>query len=60
MHGQFIEHYVQTSDDLSVLGVLESISDLAIWSITKENAFPGPSCKFVVVFFQYEGIRLAS
>ena len=29
----FVEHYVRTSDDLFVLGVPESVSDLAVRSI---------------------------
>ena len=35
-----VEHDVRTSDDLSVLGVPESVSDLSIRSIPEENAFP--------------------
>ena len=30
MHGRLVEHDVRTADDLSVLGVLESVSDFAI------------------------------
>ena len=33
-------HDVRTSDDLSVLKVPESVSDLAVGSLPKENAFP--------------------
>ena len=40
VHSRLIEHYVQTLDDLSVLGVPESVSDLAVGSIPEENAFP--------------------
>ena len=40
MHSRLIEHYVRTSDDLPVLGVPESVSDLAVGSILEENAFP--------------------
>ena len=36
----FVEHVVQTSDDLSVLRVPESVSELAVSSIPKENAIP--------------------
>ena len=58
MHSRLLEHDVRTSDDLSVLGVLESASDLAVWSIPKEDAFPGSWFEFSAVFFQYEGIHL--
>ena len=40
MHSRLIEHYIRTSDDLSVLGVPESVSDLAVGSIPKKNTFP--------------------
>ena len=40
MHSRLIEHHVRISDDLSVLGVLESVSDLAVGSIPEENTFP--------------------
>ena len=30
MHSRLVEHYVRTSEDLFVLEVLESVSDLAI------------------------------
>ena len=40
VHNRLVEHYVRTSDDLSVLGVRESVSDLAIGSVAEENPFP--------------------
>ena len=40
MHSRLVEHDVRTSDDLPVLGVPESVSDLAVGSIPEENAFP--------------------
>ena len=40
VHSRLIEHDVRTSDDLPVLGVPESVSDLAVGSIPEENAFP--------------------
>ena len=40
VHSRLVEHYVRTSDNLPVLGVLESVSDLAVGSIPEENAFP--------------------
>ena len=40
LHRRLIEHYVRSSDDLPVLGVPESISDLTVGSIPEENAFP--------------------
>ena len=40
VHSRLVEHYVRTSDDLSMLGVLESVSDLAVGSIPEENTFP--------------------
>ena len=60
MHSRLIEHHDQTSDDFSVLGVLESVSDLAAWSVAKENAFPRSRFEFSAVIFRYEGIRLAT
>ena len=60
MHSQLVEHYVQNSDDLSVLGVPESVSDLAVWAVAKENTFPGSRLEFSATFFPYEGIRLTS
>ena len=60
MHSRLVEHYVQTSDDLSVLGVLESVSDLAVWIVTKENTFPRSWSEFSTVIFRYESISLAS
>ena len=60
VHSRIGEHYVRTSDDLSVLGVPESVSDLAVWTIAKENAFLGSRFEFSVVVFWYEGIRLAT
>ena len=40
VHSRLIGHYVRTSDDLFVLVVPESVSDLAVGSIPEENAFP--------------------
>ena len=60
MHSRLVEHYVRTSDDLTMLGDLESVCNLAICSIDKKIAFPGSQLEFSVVIFQYEGIRLAS
>ena len=37
MHSRLVEHYVQTSDDFSVFGVPEPVSDLAVGSIPEEN-----------------------
>ena len=41
-----------------MLGVLESVADLAAWSITVENAFSGPWFKFAAIIFRYESLRL--
>ena len=60
MHRRLVEHHVRISDDLFVLGVLESVSDLAVWSVAKENAFPVSRFEFSAVVFQYESIRLTS
>ena len=60
VHSRLIEHYVRTWDDLSVLGVLESVSDFVVWSVAKEKAFHGSRLEFPAVFFRYEGIRLAT
>ena len=60
VHSRFIERYVRTSNDLSVLGVPNSVSYLAVWSIPEENAFLGPWFEFATVIFWYEGIRLTS
>ena len=59
MHIRLIEHYIRTSDDLPVLGVIESVSDLVVWSVVMENAFLGSQFEFSAVVFRYEGIRLA-
>ena len=40
LHSRVVEHDVQTSDDLPMFGVLDSVSDLAVGSIPEENAFP--------------------
>ena len=58
VHSRLVEHYVQTSDDLSVLWVLESVSDYVVWFVAKENAFLGSRLKFCAVLFRYEGVRL--
>ena len=60
MHSRLVEHDVKTSNDMSMLGVLESVSDLAVWSIAKENTFPGSWSEFPAVAFRYEGIRLTT
>ena len=60
MHSRLVEHYVQTSDDLSVLRILESVSDLTVGAIAKENTFPRSRFEFSAVVFRYEGIRFAS
>ena len=59
-HSRLVEHYVRPLDDLSVLGVLELVLDLAVRTVTKENAFPRSWFEFSTVVFRYEGIRLAS
>ena len=33
VHNRLVEHYIQTADDLFVLGVPELVSDLAVWSV---------------------------
>ena len=60
VHSRLVEHYVRTSDDMSVLRVLQSVFDLTVWSVAKENAFRGSRFEFLAVIFRYEGIRLAS
>ena len=60
MHSRLIEHYVRTSDDLPMLGVPESVSDLAVGSIPEENAFTSSRFKLSAVLFRYEGIHLAT
>ena len=60
VHSRLIEHYVRTSDNLSVLGVPESVSDLATWSVAKKNSFLGCRFEFSAVVFRYEGECLAS
>ena len=60
MHNCLVEHYVRTSDDLSVLGVPESVSNLAVRTIAKENAFFGSRFEFSAVLFRYESILLTS
>ena len=59
-HCGLVEHYVRASDDLSVLGVPELVSDLDVWSVAKENAFLGSRFEFSAVVFWYEGICLSS
>ena len=56
VHSRLVEHYVRTSDDLCVLGVLELVSDLVVWSIAKGNTFPGSRFEFLAAVFQYEGV----
>ena len=60
MHSRLVEHYVRTSDDLSVLGVLESVSDLSVRTIAKENTLPGLRFEFSAIVFRYEGVRLTT
>ena len=60
MHSRLVENHVRTSDDLPVLGVPESLSNLVVGSIPEENAFPLSRFEFSAVVFQYEGIRLES
>ena len=48
VHSRLVEHDIRTLDDVSVLGVLELVSDLADWSIPKENAFPLSCFEFSV------------
>ena len=43
-----------------MLRVLESVSDLAVRTIAKENAFPGSQFEYSAVVFRYESIRLVS
>ena len=51
MHRQLVEHDIRTLDDLPVLRVLESVSDLAIWFVAKENAFLGSRFEFSAIVF---------
>ena len=60
MHSRLVEHHVRTSNDLSMLKVPESVSDLAVGSIPEENASPLSRFEFAAVVFWYEGIRLAT
>ena len=60
MHSQLIENDARTSDDLSVFQVPELVAEIVVWSITKENTFLGPWCKFAAIIFRDEGVRLAS
>ena len=60
MHSQLVEYYVRTSDDLFVLGVPESVSDLAVGSIPEENTFLSSWFEFSAVVFRYEGVHLAT
>ena len=60
VHDRLIEHYVRTSDELSVLGVLESVFDLAVCIVAEEKAFPISRFEFSTVDFRYEGVCLAS
>ena len=59
VHCRLVEHYIQTSDNLSVLGFPESVSDLAVYSVAKENAFPRSRFEFSGIIFRYEGVHLA-
>ena len=60
VHSRLIENYVRNLDDLPVLRVPESVSDLVVGSIPEENAFPRSWFEFSAVVFRYEGIRLAT
>ena len=60
LHSRLVENDVRTSDDFSVLGVLESVSDLSVRTIAKENTLPGLRFEFSAVVFRDEGVRLAS
>ena len=60
VHSRLVEHDVRTSDDLSLLGVQESVSDLVVGSIPKENTFPLSRFEFSAVVFRYEGVCLAT
>ena len=51
VHSQLVEHYVRTSDDLSVLGVPELVSNLTVWTVAKENGFPDLRSSFRRSFF---------
>ena len=51
VHSRLVEHYVQTLDNLSVVEVPELVSDLVVWSLAKENAFPGSRFEFSAVVF---------
>ena len=42
-----------------MLGVLESVSDLVVWSVAKEKVFPGSWFELSAIVFWYEGIHLA-
>ena len=46
VHSRFVEHDVQTSNDLSVLKVPDSVSDLVVWFVAKENTFLGSWFEF--------------
>ena len=43
-----------------MLGVPESVSDLVMWSVAKENAYLGSRFEFQAVVFRYESISFAS
>ena len=43
-----------------MLGVPESVSDLTVRTVAKENAFSRSRFEFLAVDLRYEGIRLAS
>ena len=58
MHSRLVEHDVLNLNDLSMLRVPESVSDLSVSSITKGNTFPGSWFEFPAVVFRYEGISL--
>ena len=60
MHSRLVEHYIRTSNDLSVLGVPNSVSDLDVGSIPEENGFPLSRFEFPAVILRYEGICLAT
>ena len=49
-----IEHDVRPLDDLSVLGVLKLVLDLAVRTVTKENAFLGPQLKLSTIILRHK------
>ena len=58
VHSRLVEHYVRTLDDLSMLGVSQSVSNLTVWTVAKENTFPRSQFEFSTTVFRYESISL--